>query len=182
MKKSHKSAATAALSKETILAHLAAHPGDTKRDLARVLGVRGSERQLLKRILKELAEEGLLERGKKKSFLPPGALPDVTVIEITGVDADGELLGQPAHWERAEAPPSIYISPGRVEEEGPPLGRGDKVLAHISRTKEGYEARVIKRLGASVHRVLGVLRREGRAMRVEPVDRKTRLAFMVDER
>lgn len=175
-----------ALTKESILAHLAAHPGDTKRDLARVLGVRGDQRQELKRILKELTEEGALERGKKKSFVPPGALPDVAVVEITGQDADGELIGQPAQWERAGPPPQIWVSPGRVEEEGPPLGRGDKVLAKIARTKEGYEARVIKRLGASVHRVLGVLRREAKnqkgAMRVEPVDRKTRLAFMVDER
>ncbi|MGQ0741239.1 MAG: ribonuclease R [Alphaproteobacteria bacterium] len=182
MKKSRKRAEPAALSKHAILAHLAAHPGDTKRDLARALGVRGEQRQELKRILRDLAYEGLLERGKKKTYAPPGTLPEVAVIEIIGTDTDGELIGRPAHWERAEPAPQIWVSPGRVEEEGPPLGRGDKVLARISRTKEGYEARVIKRLGASVHRVLGVLRRDGGAMRVEPVDRKTRLAFTVDER
>ncbi len=139
MKKTHKSATTTALSKETILAHLATHPGDTKRDLARVLGVRGSERQLLKRILKEMTEEGLLQRGKKKSFAPPGALPDVTVIEITGEDADGEPLGRPATWTRNGEAPIVLVLPGR-DDAGPALGRGDKVLAKITRTKEGYEA------------------------------------------
>ena len=41
---------------------------------------------------------------------------------------------------------------------------------------------MIKRLGASVHRVLGVLKRDGANWRVEPIDRKTRYGFTVDER
>ncbi len=173
-----------ALSKETVLAHLAAHPGDTKRDLARAMGIKGADRHVLKRILAELAEEGALERGKKRSFVPAGGLPDVTVLEIFGEDPDGELLGRPVEWKKDEPTPSVLILPGR-DESGPALGRGERVLARIARTKEGavsYEARIIKRLGASVHRVLGVLRRErGHLARIEPVDRKTRYAFVVDQ-
>src|SRR5262249_40363702 len=135
----------------------------------------------LKRILKELTEEGALQRGKKKSYAPPGGLPDVAVIEITGEDADGEPVGVPANWDRDEEAPEVLVLPGR-DDAGPALGRGAKALAKIARRKEGTEARGLKRRGASAHRVLGVLRGEGRAMRVEPVDRKTRLAFMVDER
>ena len=59
-----------------------------------------------------------------------------------------------------------------------------RVLARIARTPDGatpYEARIIKRLGASAHRVLGVLRLEqGQPPRIEPIDRKTRYALVID--
>src|SRR5437588_6923959 len=87
-----------ALSKEAVLAHLAAHPGDTKRDLARALGVKGAERKALKQILAELAEEGAVQRGRKRSLVPAGALPEVAVVEIFSEDPDGEPLGRPAAW------------------------------------------------------------------------------------
>ena len=179
--KHSKRAAPPALSRDAVLAHLAAHPGDTKRELARALGVRGADRQELKRLLKELAEEGAIERGKKKSFTPPGSLPEVAVLEITGEDPDGELIARPIHWTREETAPHVLIVPGR-EIAGPALGRGEHLLARITRTKEGYEGRIIKRLGASVHRVLGVVKHAGQSVRVEPVDRKTRYAFAVDPR
>ena len=167
--------------KDAVLAHLAAHPGATKRDIVRALAVRGTDRIVLKRILKEMADEGVIERGKKKSYVPPGALPEVAVLEITGEDPDGELIAHPIHWTREETAPSVLILPGR-EEVLPALGRGEHVLAGITRTAEGFEGRVIKRLGASVHRVLGVLKRDGALARIEPIDRKTRYAFIVDAR
>jgi len=173
-----------ALSRDAVLAHLAAHPGETKRDLARALGVKGAARQALKRILADLADEGTIERGRKKSFVPSGGLPEVAVLEIFGEDPDGEPLGRPVEWKGEGAPPSVLILPGR-EETGAP-GRGERVLARIARTREGhapYEARIIKRLGASAHKVLGVVKRErGMPARIEPIDRKTRYAFVVDAR
>ncbi|MEY4879459.1 MAG: hypothetical protein RJB62_928 [Pseudomonadota bacterium] len=181
MANSKKSKSPPALSKETVLAHLAAHPGDTKRDLAKALGVRGEDRQALKRLLKELADEGLLQRGKKKSFLKAGALPSVAVLEIIGADTDGELLARPANWEGGDEAPQVLIMPGR-DEAGPALGRGERVLARITETPNGAEGRVIKRLGTSVHRVLGVVRHSSTGARVEPIDRKTRYAYVVDKR
>ena len=58
-----------------MLAHFSAHPRATKRDLAKALGVRGAERQALKQILKELAEEGLIQRKR-----------------AVGVDCRGDVL------------------------------------------------------------------------------------------
>ena len=46
-----------ALTKDAVLEHLATHPGDTKRDIARALKVKGPDRQILKHILVELADE-----------------------------------------------------------------------------------------------------------------------------
>src|ERR1700682_2525472 len=70
------------LSRELVLAHLAAHPGDTKRELVRAFGVRGFERQALKKILSELKGEGAIEKGPKKSYVPSGELPEVSVLEV----------------------------------------------------------------------------------------------------
>jgi ribonuclease R len=172
------------LSRDLVLAHLAAHPGDTKRDLVRAFGVKGFERQALKQILSELKVEGAIEKGPKKSYVPSGELPEVAVLEIFGEDPDGELLGRPVEWTSNTAPPVVLIVPGR-EDTTRPIGRGERVLARIARSKEGsapYEGQIIKRLGASVHRVLGVLARTHGRLSIEPIDRKTRHSFSVDER
>ena len=172
------------VTRDAVLEHLGAHPGATKRDLAKALGVHGADRIQLKRILAQLAEEGLLERGKKKSYLPPGALPEIGVLEITGTDTDGELLARQANWDGDDEPPAIILVPGRDDDASTrALGIGERVLARIERGQDGYEGRVIKRLGTSVHRALGVLRKDDAGRwRVEPVDRKTRYAFQIDDR
>jgi ribonuclease R len=170
------------LDKARVLEALATEPHATKRDIARKLGVKGSERIALKRILKELEDEGALTRGPKQSYAPPGTLPEVAVLEITGQDPDGELLARPQHWDKPDAPPQIVVLPGRETDPGPPLGRGERVLARLSETRNGYEARIIKRLGASAHKVLGVYRVGAQQGRIEPIDRKTRIEFVVEAR
>ena len=107
------------LSREIVLEHLAAHPGDTKRDLVRALGVKGPERQVLKQILSQLADEGTLERGRKRSYVPAGELPETAVLEIFGEDPDGEPLARPVQWESKAAPPSVLVLPGRDEVSAP---------------------------------------------------------------
>jgi ribonuclease R len=166
-----------------VLEALAQESEGTKRDIARILGVKGSDRIALKRILKELEREGLISRGPKRSYAKAGALPEVTVVEIIGHDPDGELLARPARWESETPPPQILLTPGRDNDAGPALGIGERVLARLTQTDEGYEARIIKRLGASAHRVLGVYREgDKREGRIAPIDRKTRHEFIVDTR
>lgn len=173
----------APLDKARVLEALAKEPEGTKRDIARTLGVKGSERIALKRILKELEGEGAIARGPKRSYAKAGALPEVGVLEITGQDPDGELLARPVRWESETPPPQIFVAPGRETDAGPSLGRGERILARVTETKNGFEALVIKRLGASVHRVLGVFREgAGRDGRIAPIDRKTRHEFIVDVR
>ena len=144
-----------------------------------MLNVKGSERITLKRILKELDQEGIVTGNRKKGYTRPGELPEVSVLEITGQDMDGELLAQPQRWESNEEPPRIIVMPGR-DDTGPALGRGERVLARIEKADDGYEARVIKRLGASAHRVLGVITMNG--TRIAPIDRKSRTEFSLDAR
>jgi ribonuclease R len=168
------------LDRARVLEALAGAPQGTKRDLARTLGVKGNDRIALKRILKELESDGTIARTAKRTYTKPGALPEVAVLEISGQDPDGELLARPARWESEEPPPTIVVVLGR--EAGTPPGQGERILARLSETKNGYEARLIKRLGASVHRVLGVYHQGASDGRIAPIDRKTRYEFAVDTR
>ena len=169
------------LDKARVLAVLQEQPNATKRDLTRILGVKGSDRIWLKRLLKELAQEGMIEGNRRQGYAPPGALPDVAVLEIEGQDADGELLARPQNWEAAEEPPKIFVVPSR-DDRGPALGPGERVLARLEPAEHGFEARVIKRLGASAHRVLGVLHVRPQGLRIAPIDRKSRTDFAVENR
>jgi ribonuclease R len=164
-----------------VLEALAKDPGATKRDIARELGVKGSGRIALKRILKELSEEGVVKGSRKRGYEQPGTLPEVAVLEITGQDPDGELLARPQRWESNEEPPQIIVMPAR-DDTGPALGRGERVLARLTETRNGFEARVIKRLGASAHRVLGVVHVSSTGLRIAPIDRKSKSEFVVDAR
>lgn len=180
MPRNPKNRNTPPLDKARVLDALASQPGATKRDLSRVLNIKGNERIALKRILKELQSEGLLERGIRKSYSAPGALPEVTVLEISGNDPDGELLARPVNWDSNEEQLRIYVQLGR--DDGAKLGIGDRVLGRLSKIDGNYEARVIKRLGASAHKVLGVYQRTASGGRIAPIDRKSRIEFVVDER
>ena len=61
-----------------------------KREIARAFGIVGGDRIALKTMLKEIAEEGEVERGRGRRLSRPAALPETAVVEITGVDVDGE--------------------------------------------------------------------------------------------
>ncbi|HWA29987.1 MAG TPA: ribonuclease R [Rhizomicrobium sp.] len=181
-KKKHPDRSQLPLDKARVLEALAKNPHSTKRDIARTLGVKGNARIHLKKILKDLESEGALLRGPRKTFEKPGALPEVTVLEITGQDPDGELLARPARWDHDGEPPKIIVVPGRDDERGGALGAGERILARLAEMRGGYEAKIIKRLGASVHKILGVYREGERGGRIVPVDRKTRHEFIVDAR
>lgn len=165
-----------------MLEALAADPGGGKRNLAKALKIKGDERVALKKILKELQDEGFIHGNRKRGYVERGALPEVAVLEISGQDPDGELLARPQRWESNEEPPQILVLPGREAEGGPALGPGERILARLAKGAEGYEARIIKRLGASAHRVLGVIRSAAGGFRIAPIDRKSRSEFIVDAR
>ncbi|MGZ6006189.1 MAG: ribonuclease R [Rhizomicrobium sp.] len=168
------------IDKARVLELLAESPNATKRDLSRLLGVKGSDRIALKRILKELEADGEIAGNRRRGYAKPNDLPDVAVLEITGQDTDGELQARPQKWESNEEPPPITLVPGTTDPGV--LGRGERVLARLTKTADGYEARVIKHLGASAHKVLGVLHEGPNGLRIAPIDRKSRTEFSVDNR
>jgi ribonuclease R len=169
------------LDKDRLLALLAANPGATKRDLAHLSGLKGSDRILLKRLLKELEVEGVIAGKPKSGFTKQGELPEVCMLEITGVDGDGELLARPLNWEADETPPLIHVIPPK---EGNALGPGARLLGRLEKRGDSYEARMIRRLvdESGPERILGVLREAPQGFRVMPVERKVRGEYALDTR
>ncbi len=167
-----------ALTREAVLEALAKQGGHgARRDLARELGVRNEERAVLRRILSELEAEGVLARSGRKAYASADSLPPVCVIEIVDRDPDGEPLGR-ARGQDGLYGPLVRMAPGEGDGRrgGPAIGVGERMLCRIEVTPEGPLARIMKRLGASAHRVLGVfhLARGGVGGRVEPADRKAK--------
>ncbi len=166
-------------SKEQLLAYVRETPGRlNKRDIARAFSLKGAQRVELKRMLRELQDDGLIARGPGRRVDAGGGLPKVTVLEITGPDADGELRARPASWRGDDEPPPIFVVPDRGRR--PSVAAGEKVLARLSLASDGaYEARVMKRLARAPQKVLGQYRIGPDGGRVEPTDRRIRHDFMI---
>lgn len=167
-------------SRDEVLAFLAKAPDRAgKNEIARHFRLNASERVSLKRMLKEMQDAGLLEKRQRR-LTAKGHLGPVVMAEITGRDADGEILAIPTDWNeaRGEPPMILVMLPKRGGRDAPPApGPGDRVLLKIEPThdEEGpaYEGRILKMLSRPARRMLGVFRTmpDGSG-RVVPVDRK----------
>jgi len=166
-------------SRDQIVAFVRAHPGEVgTREIAREFGLKNADRVELKRILRELADEGAIEkRGKKIS--EPASLPATLMADITGRDRDGELIATPAEWDEVESgePPKIRIHVPRRPQPGTAAGVGDRALLRIEKLEDGeaaiYRGRVIKVIDHARTRVLGIFRAlPAGGGRLIPVDKK----------
>ena len=147
-----------------------------RREIARAFDIKGSDRIDLKRMLKELAADGLIadpRRGVRKD-----ALPKVAVIIVRAQDQNGDLAAFPLHWNEDEdgAPPRILLEITR-RYEGPAIGVGDHVLARLREAESednshAFIAYPIKRLPRDKPRQLGLLRKTGRGFIIESIDKK----------
>jgi ribonuclease R len=117
---------------------------------------------------------------QRRSRSAHSALPPVGVADVAERDADGDLFVR-----LTSAGPEgalIRLAPSKEEAAAGAPGLGDRVLARFAVTETGeLEARLIKRLGQSAHRILGVVRKGGREIRIEPVDRRSRESLVVNE-
>ncbi len=158
-------------SKDEILAWISDNPTLTaKRDIARAFGIKGAARIELKRILREMEDAGHLEK-RKKTYRDPERLPPVSVLQVIGPDSDGDLWAKPLEWSGEGAEPRILIVP---RDGDPALGAGDRVLARLTEVAGDlarYDGRLIRRIGASPSRVLGVFRKTAEGGRIVPVDK-----------
>jgi ribonuclease R len=102
-----------------------------------------------------------------------GTPPPVAVVDVVERDADGDLYVRRSKGD-PDSPP-VRLAPDRAEKPSGAPGLGDRLLVRFERLETGEtEARLIKRLGQSAHRVLGVVRKGRGEATVEPVDRKSR--------
>ncbi|MGI9415448.1 MAG: ribonuclease R, partial [Hyphomicrobiales bacterium] len=154
-----------------------------KREIARAFKIRGADRIELKRLLRRMADEGLLEKDRKR-LRESGTLPPVAVLEVSGTDKDGDLTGRPVNWDvqaHGEPPAIVILPPKQRGRSGQAPGVGDRILARISKVTDSapepyrYEARTIRIISRTGRTVLGIFRKSKSGdMRIEPVDKKTR--------
>ncbi|WP_407050744.1 ribonuclease R [Methyloraptor flagellatus] len=167
-----------------MLAFIAEHPGEAgKRELARAFGIKGAAKVALKRLLKELQGEGILETRRKR-LIRAGELPEVFVCDVTGRDADGDLLATPDEWDEEEhgpAPTVLIVDDRERRRHGTPTaGVGDRLL--VRRTERGadlpegvgYAVRIIRVLDKKPAAALGIVRLAPGGARIVPVDKKSK--------
>ena len=165
--------------REQILAFIAgAQEKVGKREIAQAFGIKGSDRIGLKRILKEIEEDGLIERGRG-GLGKAGRLPSVVVADIRSRDRDGEFLAFPAEWDSAHGkPPVIVVSPPRGGRGAhrPAPGIGDRALIRVEPDPERenrYAGRVVKVIGKNKAAVIGVFRAGAQGGRILPVEKRS---------
>ncbi|MBB4287126.1 ribonuclease R [Roseospira goensis] len=152
-----------------------------KREIARAFQLDAEQRPQLRQMLKELEAEGLVQRGRKRRFAPPGTLPEVTVLTVHATDADGELLARPDAWDTEELgpPPRVLVLPMKGRHAAA-IGVGDRVLARLARDGEAaYTAKPIKRLASAPTRLLGVLAEGPEGWRLRPTNKRDRNDYVV---
>src|SRR3954447_15667801 len=142
-----------------------------KREIARAFGLSGQTKIDLKRLLKDMADEGLIDSSPGRAFHQAGGVPKVTVLRVAAVDDGGNVWAVPEQWHAETPPPRI-----RLIERGKrsALGIGDRVLARTEEKGQGFIAHPMKKLARAAELVLGVVRREGDRFWLSPVDKKER--------
>ena len=162
-------------SREAILEFVAEHPGKAgKREIARAFGLSGGQKIELKRLLKEMAEDGQIETRRKRLHRP-GDLPSVTLLTVEGIDDSGEPVGVPVEWDEELGPaPRIVIAPEEKGGRKRAPGIGDRVLARLTPEPEsgGFTARVIRVLEKPQRASLGIFRQRDGEARIVPVSRR----------
>jgi ribonuclease R len=164
--------------RETLLKFVRDSGETDKAAIARAFGLKGEDRRALRAMLQTLEADGTLGKRGRRGFAEAGALPEVGVADVVDRTADGELL---VRLSRGEDAPLVPLAPGGDAAAGAP-GMGDRLLVRFIRLESGEtEARLIKRLGQSAHRILGVVRKARREVRVEPVDRRSKDVLLLPE-
>ena len=147
-----------------------------KREIAKAFGLKGQEKTALEALLRDMADEGLIDIGPARAFHKMGGVPKVTVLRIVDVD-DTTLIATPEKWE-AEGQPAPRL---RIVERGKPKTRqsaltiGDRVLARTEEAGRGWIAHPMKKLAKASEELLGVVEEmaDGKLW-LRPVDKRIR--------
>ena len=168
-------------SKAEILTWISENPTKAaKRDIAKAFGIKGAQRIDLKRVLKELEADGKLTK-RRSSYRDAEDLPPVSVLEITGRDAEGDLFARPLEWAGKGAEPVIMML---ARDGDPALAKGDRILARLTvdPTEDfSHTARMIRRIGSNPLRILGIFRAGSEGGRVLPIEKGSDKEWSVAE-
>ena len=101
-----------------------------KREIARAFGLSGQEKIALKALLKDMADEGLIDSAPGRAFHKMGGVPKVTVLRIVDVEGD-QPVAVPESWHAEDA--AAAAARGRAGPAHRRSASGDRILA---RTEE----------------------------------------------
>ncbi len=142
-----------------------------KREIARAFGLKGQEKIALKALLRDMADEGLID-GNRTAFHRMGGVPKVTVLRVVDIE-DGEAIAIPDSWQPDDAtpPPRLRL----IEKGRAALRTGDRVLARTEEAGTGLRAYPMKKLAASEDQLLGVVEIDATGKGwLAPVDKRER--------
>lgn len=148
-----------------------------KREIAKAFGLTAQEKIALKALLKDMADEGLIDSAPGRAFHKMGGLPKVTVLRIAAVDDGGTVWAVPDRWEAETPAPRLRV---RERKRGA-LGIGERILARTEEAGNGWIAHPMKVLAKASEQVLGVLRQEGERFWLTGVEKKDRREFPVSD-
>ncbi|HIQ18851.1 MAG TPA: VacB/RNase II family 3'-5' exoribonuclease [Novosphingobium capsulatum] len=159
-----------------------------KREIAKAFGLKGTEKIALKALLKDMAEEGLID-GNRTAFHAMGGVPRVTVLRVVEID-EGHVLAIPDSWspDDASPPPRLRVIElrGKPKERQAALRIGDRILA---RTEEAggegsgkWLAHPMKRLPQQSEQIMGVVEIDGAGKGwLAPIDKRERHAAPISD-
>jgi ribonuclease R len=149
-----------------------------KREIARAFGLSGQDKIALKVLLKDMADEGLIDSAPGRAFHKAGGVPKVTVLRIVDIEGDN-VIAVPENWQ-ADGQPAPRL---RVQERGrkSALGVGDRILARTEEAGRGWIAHPMKKLARGEELVLGVIHKEGDRLWLKPVDKRERRELQVSD-
>jgi ribonuclease R len=149
-----------------------------KREIARAFGLRGNEKIALKALLKDMADEGLIDSAPGRAFHKMGGIPRVTVLRI--VDAEGDqVFAVPENWQaEGKPPPRIRVIEPRRRSA---LAIGDRILARTEEAGHGVIAHPMKKLARGEELILGVVEMYNDRAWLRPVDKKERRDTVISD-
>ncbi|MES2289518.1 MAG: ribonuclease R [Pseudomonadota bacterium] len=149
-----------------------------KREIAKAFGLHAQDKIALKALLKDMADEGLIDSGPGRAFHKMGGVPKVTVMRVVDIDGDS-VIATPDNWQAEGVPPPRI----RVIEKGKrsAMGVGDRFLGRTEERGAGHVVHPMKKLARGEELLLGVVRREGDRHFLKPVDKRERRDTMISD-
>jgi ribonuclease R len=150
-----------------------------KREIARAFGLSGQDKTALKGLLRDMADEGLIDSAPGRAFHKLGGVPKVTVLRIVDVDDSGQAWAVPERWEADMPQPRLRVQERKGK--GNAIGVGDRILARTEQKGSGYLAHPMKKLLKGSELVLGVVHKEGENHWLRPVEKKERRELPISD-
>ena len=154
-----------------------------KREIAKAFGLKGQEKIALKKLLKDMAEEGLID-GKRTAYHRMGGIPKVTVLKVMDIE-DGQPFAIPESWspEDGSPPPRIRVfeqKKGKTRHAA--LKIGDRILARTEETGGGWTSEIMKKLPAETEGMMGVVELDDKGKPwLAPVDKRIRTSTAISD-